>query len=83
MNQEFNGWISTELLSWNPQTNTFTGEASEIGINGVPKSLIVWNPKTMGSIFVNLDKKDYDTEGDIAGWRFKSHQGYNLLIIND
>lgn len=78
-----NGWISTERLSWNSQTDTFIGEASELGIDKIPESLVIWNPKTMGSIYVSLDKRDYDNEGSISGWRYSSHKGYRFLLIND
>jgi hypothetical protein len=81
MNTE--GWISTERLSWNSQTDTFIGEISELKIDKIPESLIIWNPKTMGSIYVSLDRRDYNTEGEIEGWRYSSFKGYSLLIIND
>lgn len=74
--------ISTELLTWNASTNTFIAEASDLKLGEVPKSVMIWNPKTMGSILVFLQSID-ESDGDIMGWRFKSHQGYNLIIIND
>lgn len=75
--------ISTDKLSYNAQTNTFIGEASEVGMQRVPESIKVWNPNTMSSISVSLDKRDYNTEGEVAGWRYSSFKGYRLLIIND
>ena len=75
--------ISTDKLSYNAQTNTFVGEASEVGMQKVPESIMVWNPATMGSILVSLDRRDYNTEGEIMGWRYSSFKGYKLLIIND
>ena len=82
MTEKFKGWVSTEFLTWNPKTSTFIGEASDIGINRVPKSLIVWNPKTMGSVYLELSSVD-ESEGEVMGWRFVSHKGYNLIIVND
>jgi len=75
--------ISTDKLDWNASTNTFVGEASDIGMDKVPESIMIWNPDTMGSILVSLDKRDYNDEGSIAGWRYSSFKGYKLLIIND
>lgn len=76
------GWISTEKLNWNAKTNTFVGEASELGINNFDNSYIIWNPKTKGSVYVGFDKHDKNGEG-IASSLYISHQGYKLLIIND
>ena len=74
--------ISTEKLTWSAQTNTFVGEASDLGLSAMPKSVEIWNPKTGSSTDMNFDK--YDTNGDeVAGARYTSHQGYKLLIIND
>jgi hypothetical protein len=75
-------WISTEKLDWNADTNTFVGEASELGIKNFDKSYVIWNPKTNGSSFLKFDKFDKNGE-EIAGARYSSHQGYKLLIIND
>jgi len=76
-------WISTERLDYNATTNTFVGEASDLGIKNFGKSYVIWNPKTKGSSYLNFVKHDTCTSGDIIGARYESHQGYKLLIIND
>ena len=76
------GWISTEQLDYNATTNTFVGEASELGIKNFDKSYVLWNPKTNGSSYLDFVEHDKN-DGEITGARYKSHQGYKLLIIND
>ena len=74
--------ISTEKLTWNAQTNTFVGEASDLGVVIIHKNIVIWNPKTQGSVYMKFD--NYDTNSDeVVGAKYSSHQGYKLLIIND
>lgn len=75
-------WISTEKLTYNASTNTFVGEASELGIKEFDKSYVLWNPKTNGSAYMKFEKHDMDGN-EISGTRYASHKGYKLLIIND
>jgi len=71
--------ISTEKLKWNASTNTFVGESSELGLNAIPRDVVLWNPKTGSTTNMDFDK--YNTEGDeIAGARYSSRQGYKLII---
>jgi len=48
----------------------------------VSTEFLTWNPKTMGSVYLELSSVD-ESEGDVMGWRFVSHKGYNLIIVND
>ena len=74
--------LLTSELSYNATTNTFCGEASELRLDTVSKiSYIIYNQKTQMSMYFNFDKTDVMDE-EIMGWRYKSHKGYNLLIVN-
>jgi len=76
--------FSTDELAYNVKSKTFVAEASELGLSAVSKiSYIIWNPATMMSQYFKYIKTDVTPDGEIAGWRYQSRQGINLLIIND
>jgi|SaaInlV_100m_DNA_2_1039680.scaffolds.fasta_scaffold00344_29 hypothetical protein len=76
--------LLTKELSYNKSSNTFVGEASELKLNQVSLiSYIIYNPTTQMSQYFNFDKTDLNNDSEVMGWRYRSHQGTNLLIIND
>lgn len=71
-------------FSYNPKTQTFVAEASDIAWPGFLKSFEIHNPKTGGFGRFDFVKADKDASGeDTYGWRYKSQCGINCLIIND
>lgn len=84
---------STNLFSYNKETNTFMAEASTL-CKGNPLYQIFndacdygfWmesarTGKLMLFLFESTDRSL--NENEIYGWRLKSEEGFNALIIND
>jgi len=76
--------ILTDNLTYNKESNTLSGYASDLKISGGNTSHVVYNPKTQMSQYFNFIKADMDGSGeDTYGWNYQSKEGVNLLIIND
>ena len=85
LNESSTPVLSTDDLSWNKDTQTFSGEASDLKgkIGGGEKEIIVNNLKTGASVTFKFTKTDTDGE-DVYGWNYKNtEKGLHLLIIND
>jgi hypothetical protein len=75
--------VSTDKLTWNKETQTFSTEASDLGLLEIPNTVKVFNPKTQDSRVFTFWKKDMDkTNEDTYGFWYKS-KNLKLLIIND
>lgn len=82
--------ISVGSFIYNKKSNNFTAEISEltkidkIDINPGIDSIELTNPKTNKSQVFEFTHADKDgSDEDTYGWRYKSKEGVNLLIIND
>jgi len=77
--------LSVHHLYWNSDTKTFSAEISELPPNfQVKPTLIVMNPKTGNTRTFRQYKVDMDsTHEDTYGWRYRSDDNLELLIIND
>lgn len=77
--------LSTQNLLWSPESKTFSAEISELPRDfELKSSLVVVNPKTRNTRTFNHYKTDMDaTHEDTYGWRYRSDDGLELLIIND
>lgn len=77
--------LSVEYLHYDPQTKTFSAEVSELPKRiRIGNSITVANPKTKAWREFKLYKTDMDGSGeDTYGWRYRSDDGLELLIIND
>jgi len=79
--------ISTDQLSWNKGTQTFSEYVSDLRgiVGGGEKEIIVNNPKTGASVTFTFTKADKDGSGeDTYGWNYENKEkGLHLLIIND
>ena len=74
--------FTTDQLTYNKETQSFAIEASDVPSQIVEGQYVIYNPQTQMSQYFRYVGKDTDGE-DIFGWRYKSHQGIGLLIIND
>jgi hypothetical protein len=66
--------IATQKLKLNAQTETFTGNMSELGLSEFPELITLVNTKSGGNTILNFIGQDDDT-----GY-YESKQGYKLLI---
>jgi hypothetical protein len=78
------GELTTNKLTYNKKTKTFSCYASECISGGIAESYSVTNPKTKESRLFNQTHVDTDGSGeDVYGWNYKTQCGIKLLIIND
>lgn len=80
--------LTTDMLSWNKETNTFSKYLSDLRgmgakIAGGEKTITIRNPKRNSSRVFTFTELDTDGE-DIFGWNYENkEEGLHLLIIND
>jgi hypothetical protein len=77
--------ISTDYLHYNKEDRTLSVEISDLPDDFETKhELVVYNPKTGNTKLFKHYKNDTDGSGeDVYGYRYKSSEGIELLIIND
>ena len=85
--------ISTDALTWNAKTSTFTSEASddpEAGsrlvqsrLCGGLKRVVLWNPMTDAMREFTLDRTATTIDGEIIGWEFSCPQPRMRLVIRN
>ena len=76
--------ISAKYLHYNKDTNTLSAEISELPGFNMGAALKILSPRTGVIKEFHLYKTDMDaTQEDTYGWRFRSDDGIELLIIND
>ena len=78
--------LSTDLFHWQKDTKCFSAEASDLGLNQIPETFSLTNPKTRISMVFKFTHKDMDSTGeDTYGWNYVSttNKSITLLIIND
>lgn len=82
-NEIINLDIRNKNLNYSKETQTFTGECSELNLCVNHKTIIKITNHNTGNVETFKHVKT-DTDGeDIYGWNFKSENGFSLLIIND
>ena len=81
--------ISTNDLTWNPKTLTFSTEASVLdhrGWDAAMDYLTLRNPKTGGSALFKFVTRIHDG-GEVAGWRYLCQRpglpDVSLVVFND
>ena len=76
--------ISAQYLHYDKDTKTLSGEVSDLPPFEIKKELVVLSPKTGNTKTFMHYKTDMDsTQEDTYGWRYRSDDGIELLIIND
>ena len=76
--------LSAQYLHYDKETNTLSGEVSDLPPFDIKDTLVVLSPKTGATKAFNHYKTDMDgTQEDTYGWRYRSDDGIELLIIND
>ena len=85
INEAMGGYdISAQYLDYDKDTNTLSGEVSSLPPFDLKNTLSVLSPKT-GAVktFRHYDTDMDSTQEDTYGWRYRSDDRIELLIIND
>lgn len=79
----FESVIPSNHFTWNKETNTFSQEASTLGLRGWPQSIQIRSVKTGKVLTFSHPKPDRDQE-ELYGMNYTNPEtGIKLLIIND
>jgi hypothetical protein len=70
-------------LHWNSKTKTFSGELSDLRINPELQIKVTVIESGNNKIFTQVGVDKDGSGEDIYGYRYKSLDGFNLLLIND
>ncbi len=77
--------INIGQFTYHKEDNSFSTEASSLGLELIPKTFDIYNPKTNNSVtfnYANIEKRD----GDILWWIFFGYcnnKKIELKIFND
>lgn len=95
INQPFSSTFQIDInrLNWSKERNTFSAEASSLGIGSWTKRIAINNHQTKKSRIFSLVKKHTDSEGDVTHLEYQPDhiesinypevKGISLIIWND
>lgn len=85
---------STDKLTWTRETQTFSAEASDLGVrpedsafgalsDGIRTGLALLNPKTGGTMEFHITHVEFSIENEILWWTLSADTSIQVIIYND